>query len=1141
MAQLLRKILPVVPLRSKPYDDDEDDKNNPEYSFAVEYSGPPISSDIPLASPIVVDQIPIAVTVASPSLLRDRSLPVIQPTEKSTPGGRRRLKEPELSSEPTLRSNSLTNPGASLTGPNVSCESQSLVDSSGDVGCATGDYSQPKSVNGVRSSSKFRSPDAQDNSSDVIRSSAKLNSLDRHDNLCVILKLSDGSEEGADAGLQNGINPANLDLTDSGLSSHEHTSKFFSCNEGYFGDEETPSNVRGSSVVISDDPETSDIVHEESDNSESVHVRAKAERYGKKSSCCQCLQEYQSLEMEVCIVCDTMYCCNCVVRAMGSTPEGRKCFSCVDSRLDVCMPMSSNGVGSSGKSNSLNCHDNMPANNELPDNRNDGANAGFHDYMNPANSESTESDVSSYSVSSEVFSCKEEGFNNEETPGHVRRPSVVTFRDPDPSDTVYEESDYSEVESIHERPKAVRPGKKGSCYRCLKGNRFTEKDFCIVCGAKYCSNCVLKAMRSMPEGRKCVTCIGFSVDDSKRRNLGKCSRMLKRLLTETEVKQIMRSEISCEANQLPPERVFVNGEPLSQKELVILLSCPNPPKNLNPGTYWYDKVLGFWGEEGHRPCQIISPQMNVGGQIMKNASNGNTNVMINNREITRRELWMLKLAGVQCEGQPHFWVSTDGSYLEERMRDIKGRIWDKSTIKLVCALLSLPTPPDSENPHGNEVNGVNPCEQQRLIKLFLLGEHKSGTSTIYKQPACVVILLLVLSFLGLQDFKRKDVVDHAKLLFKVPFSEEERQNIKFMIQSNLYFYIGILLEGRERFEEESLFGKGKRQVIDEPGQIDDKMMYSISPRLKSFSDWLLKVMASGNLEAIFPAATREYAPFIEELWRDAGFQATYNRRNELDMLPRHATYFLERTGYEPSDMDILYAEGITSSNGLSSMVFSLPEQTQENSISDSSNQNDPLLSYQLIRVHPRSLGENCKWLQMFEDVDMILFCVSLTDYDEYFEDSKGFLTNKMLASRQLFQNIVIHPTFNQKNFLLILNKYDMFGEKIEEVPLSRCEWFEDFNPAIEVFYHSTGRRNNNAPLALYAAHYIAEKFKRLFDSLTGRKLFVSVVTALEPETVHEALKYAKEILKWDEEEPFYTNIESTDYEESTDDEASSPS
>ncbi|KAE8688316.1 Detected protein of unknown function [Hibiscus syriacus] len=67
-------------------------------------------------------------------------------------------------------------------------------------------------------------------------------------------------------------------------------------------------------------------------------------------------------------------------------------------------------------------------------------------------------------------------------------------------------------------------------------------------------------------------------------------------------------------------------------------------------------------------------------------------------------------------------------------------------------------------------------------------------------------------------------------------------------------------------------------------------------------------MVSGNLE-VFPVATREYAPFIGELWNDAAFQATYNRRHELEMLPRIATYFLEwaveilRTDYEPSDMD----------------------------------------------------------------------------------------------------------------------------------------------------------------------------------------------------------------------------------------------
>lgn len=900
MAGILRKILPLGP--SVPKEELSDDDDDIECSFAMEYHGPLITSYIPKAIPVVVDQLPIAAAISSSSSLNDIPLPVIQPIVKTGLANRKLTRKPRIFCEPTF-------------------------------GQKSSDDDQGTSIESASSSCKV--------------------------------------------------------------------------------DDECASNLS---------------------------------QRGKSSG---------KLE----------------------TSESRDGLQGLSGRLEIVEL--SNGVRQSLE---------------------------FGD-LALGNTDSTESGLSSPSPSSsEAFSCEGEEIKDEGT-SHIRKPSVVTFGEPELIEIVQEEYDESEAGSSHEVPSN---GKKESCYRCLKGNRFTRKETCLVCNARYCRNCVLRAMGSMPEGRKCLTCIGKRIKESNRKDLGRCSRMLKHLLSKPEIEQIMKCELSSEVNRLPPQLVYVNGEPLSENELLLLQSCPNPPKKLKPGSYWYDKVSGFWGKEGHGPSQIISHQLSVGVHIKPNASNGNTKIFINNREITKKEHFMLKAAGVQCEGNPHFWVSADGSYQEEGQRNIVGRIWDRPGIKLACAVLSLPVPSDSLNNPAEDANNRN-SGSSVTHKILLVGCKKSGTSTIYKQ---------------------------AKILYKVPFTEYEHQNLKLMIQSNLYGYLGILLEGREQFEMQSLLAERKTPLPDEAGPsgtknpIDGKTAYSISPRMKSFSDWLLEVIASGNLE-IFPAAAREYAPFVEELWKDSAFQATYSRRHELEMLPTIATYFLERaveisrSDYEPSDMDILYAEGITSSNGLSSMEFSFPRLDQENSL-EPSYRHDPLQRFQLIRLHTSTLGENCKLVNMFEDVDIVLFCVSLTDYDEFSEDSNGVRTNKMLANKKLFETIITHPTFDSKDFLLILNQFDLLEEKIEHVPLTNCEWFHDFNPVI-------GHNHKGGPsLAQHAFHYIALKFKKLFKSLTDRKLYASLVTGMEPDSVDEALRYSREILKWeDEQQSVIHEFSSTDIEASS--------
>ncbi|KAH9618973.1 hypothetical protein KSS87_010617 [Heliosperma pusillum] len=664
-----------------------------------------------------------------------------------------------------------------------------------------------------------------------------------------------------------------------------------------------------------------------------------------------------------------------------------------------------------------------------------------------------------------------------------KRLNVVTFRsDGEDVDENEEEEDEDEDESrcssARDEEEVVVSSivsgerrvwkQRGPCSRCNKGNRLNRREICIVCDAKYCKNCVLKAMGSMPEGRKCVNCIGKAVDESKRVYLGKFSRILWKVCSDLEVKQIIKAEKECSANQLRPEQIIVNGRQLVMEELVELFGCLLPPRNLKPGRYWYDKDSGFWGKVGEKPDRIISSKLNVGGKLQADASNGNTKVFINGREITKVERRVLK-----------------------------------ASTRALCSLLSLPVPhgkiDDSRNDATTNSGGLVPdyLEQKKIYKLLLFGLEGSGTSTIFKQ---------------------------VKHVYGSMYTPEELQNIKLKIQSKLYKYLGVLLEGREKFEDEALVKEkdieyGATDPEFHPGNMSvdgrSHCIYSINPRLKKHADWLLQIMATGDMDAFFPAATREYSPLVEELWKDPAIQETYKRKEELNFLPDTTKYFLDRVieissnDYEPSEKDVLYAEGVTQSNGLASVEFLLDSRSPLSiAYSENYEHPPPLTKYQLIRIKSSGLQDGFKWLEMFEDVRAVIYCVALSDYDVLWENGIDSLSNKMLASKQMFESFLKHPSLRDIPFVLLLNKYDVFEEKISRVPLTTCNWFQDFCPV--------NPQGSSQSLAQQAYYYVAVKFKELYADIKGQKLYVWPTKALERSSVDEAFKFVHEVFKWDD-------------------------
>src|SRR5437660_1769385 len=118
-------------------------------------------------------------------------------------------------------------------------------------------------------------------------------------------------------------------------------------------------------------------------------------------------------------------------------------------------------------------------------------------------------------------------------------------------------------------------------------------------------------------------------------------------------------------------QVFVNGVQLRDDKLKTLEQ--RYTTQIPDGAYWYDKMCGAWGMQDGPVLCTIEAHLNLGGPLQADASNGNTGVFINGRELHYLDIALLqRVVPMILPGR--WWLDTYGNFGNEG-GPMLGNLW----------------------------------------------------------------------------------------------------------------------------------------------------------------------------------------------------------------------------------------------------------------------------------------------------------------------------------------------------------------------------------------------------------------------------------------------------------------------------------
>ncbi|KAL0077145.1 G protein alpha subunit [Phycomyces blakesleeanus] len=199
---------------------------------------------------------------------------------------------------------------------------------------------------------------------------------------------------------------------------------------------------------------------------------------------------------------------------------------------------------------------------------------------------------------------------------------------------------------------------------------------------------------------------------------------------------------------------------------------------------------------------------------------------------------------------------------------------------------------------------------------------------------------------------------------------------------------------------------------------------------------------------------KEIVIAINCIWTDEAVAKLLDQESSGFYLMDSASYFfdeIKRIGesdYLPTTQDVLQARSKTT--GITETRFS----------ADTFN------------IHMFDVGgqrsERKKWIHCFEAVTTIIFCVSLSEYDQtLLEESRQ---NRMMESLVLFESVINSRWFIHTSIVLLLNKVDVLKAKLPKVPLER--YFPDYKGGKDYlsaarYFDWRFKQTNRANLRIY--------------------------------------------------------------------------